>query len=292
MISIAAIIATWVLSGLTSNSHLLSLALIIATTMVMVRLNTIHAIMRTYSRMVSCSFLAISAIALPYFINPTDAALPLCFSIIYTLLFFSYQDNSSVGIIFISFLILGVASLIYIPVLFLVPILWIIISTRMMSMSARSFFASILGLITPYWFAAAYCLYNANIDMLISHITAIANFTPVADFESLEIRDIAIFAIVMLLFITGSIHFIRTSHNDKIRTRMIYESFIIMTLALIVFAALQPSEIPQLVPIMSISVSPLIAHYITYTNTRLTNLSFVGIVVIVVLTLAYHIWTL
>ena len=162
----------------------------------------------------------------------------------------------------------------------------------MMSMSARSFFASILGLITPYWFAAAYCLYNANIDMMISHITAITNFTPIADFESLEIRDIAIFAIVMLLFITGSIHFIRTSHNDKIRTRMIYESFIIMTLALIVFAALQPSEIPQLVPIMSISVSPLIAHYITYTNTRLTNLSFVGIVVIVVLTLAYHIWTL
>ena len=73
MISIAAIIATWVFSGLTSNIRLLSLALIIATTMVMVRLNTIHAIMRTYSRMVSCSFLAISAIALPYFINPTDA---------------------------------------------------------------------------------------------------------------------------------------------------------------------------------------------------------------------------
>ena len=171
--SIAALAATWGSFILTSNERLIALALILATTLVMVRLNTIHAIMRTYSRMVSCSFLAISAIALPYFIAPANAALPLCFSIIYTLLFFSYQDNSAVGIIFLAFLVLGIASLIYIPVLFLVPIFWIIISTRMLAMSPRTFFASILGLITPYWFAAAYCLYAANIDLLTNHIAAI-----------------------------------------------------------------------------------------------------------------------
>ena len=73
---------------------------------------------------------------------------------------------------------------------------------------------------------------------------------------------------------------------------MIYESFMIMNLALIVFIALQPTQMPQLIPIMAVSVSPLIAHYITYTNTRLTNLSFIGFIVIVILSLAYHIWTL
>ena len=40
--------------------------------------------------------------------------------------------------------------------------------------------------------------------------------------------------------IIGSIHFIRTSYGDKIRTRMIYETFIMISVACIIFIILQP----------------------------------------------------
>jgi len=265
---------------------------VLATAFVMVRLNTIHAIMRTYSRMISCSFLAISLIALPYFLNPLNAALPLCLSIIFTLLFFSYQDKTAVGIVFLTFVVLSIASLIYIKILLLVPILWIIIATRMMAMSPRVFFASLLGIVTPYWFYAAYCLYADRIDTLTDHVTGIADFTNISDISTLSLSDIAIFVIVTLLFFLGMTHFILTSHNDKIRTRMIFESFIITDIALLAFIILQPAEMECLVPMMAVGVSPLVAHYVTYTSSRLSNLSFLGMILIVVLSTAYHLWTL
>ena len=73
---------------------------------------------------------------------------------------------------------------------------------------------------------------------------------------------------------------------------MIFESFIITDIALLAFIILQPAEMECLVPMMAVGVSPLVAHYVTYTSSRLSNLSFLGMILIVVLSTAYHLWTL
>ena len=278
----------WVGSGLTAPEQLVSLGLIMATTFVMARLNTVHAIMRTYSRMPSCSFLAICAICLPCFLLPSTAMLPLCFCVACFLLFQTYQDKTATGIIFVVFAIIGASSLLFIQMLFLVPIMWIVMGTRMMAMSARTFWASILGLITPYWFAAVWFFYSSDIIQLVNHITSIADFSPLGVY-SWDVFSL-MFVLILLLCIIGTIHFVKTSHNDKIRTRMIYESFIFFNIAITAIIILQPVHMPKLLPIMAVSASPMLAHYATYTHSKFSNITFLLIVLLAIFSAAYHLW--
>jgi len=271
------------------NRGILSLAVILLTSWLMVRLNTIYALMRVYSRMISCSFLALSLIIMPVVVPLEGALLTLGMAIIYLLMFSCYQDKDTIGRIFLTFIVVGLISLLYIRVLYFLPFLWFILSTRMMAMSWRGFFASLLGLITPYWFAAVYCFATNKIPWLINHLTDVAVFTPIFDNAPTSVVDICMPAIIIVIVIMGIIHFINTSHNDKIKTRMIYESLIIINIAIIIFMVLQPVRISFLLPMLIVSGSPLVAHYVTYTNTRLTNLSFIVMLILVIGTSMYYI---
>jgi hypothetical protein len=290
MIAYAA--GVWVLGGIIEQQWYLQFAALMVSTFLMVELNNTNALLHIYSRMVSASFLALTCTAVFLFPSLRSSLCMLSFILFCTIIFHTYQDKESPGLTYFAFLCLGIASLMFIQVLFFIPFLWLMMRFKLMAFSWRMLWASLLGIITPYWFLIGWAVYTNRFDAFIDHFVSIAHFEPLFQYQHLTLNQLIVFGWVAIVALLGIAHYASQSVLDKIRTRMIYESFIIMTLALIVFAALQPSEIPQLVPIMSISVSPLIAHYITYTNTRLTNLSFVGIVVIVVLTLAYHIWTL
>lgn len=93
-----------------------------------------------------------------------------------------------------------------------------------------------------------------------------------------------------LLGVMGSIHFLRNSYLDKIKTRMIYETIIILLGFTLCFIILQPQHAPLLTPVLITVVAPLIAHYITFTRTFVTNLSFIAIIVTAFLLTALNSW--
>ena len=95
---------------------------------------------------------------------------------------------------------------------------------------------------------------------------------------------------VVILGIIGSIHFLRNSFFDKIRTRMIYYMLMSMLFLAVVFIVLQPQHARVLLRIITISSSILIAHYIALTKTRLTNISFILIVILTLILTVYNLW--
>ena len=289
---IALVLATavWLARGLVDEGLWLPFALVICTTWIVARTNTIHAIMRTYTRMMACSFLSMSLICLPYFIDPRGAGMALGFAMIFFFLFSTYQDKASVGTVFVTFAMVGFTSLLYVKTLYLVPILWIVLLSRMMAMSPRTFGASLFGLAAPYWFAATYCMAFADIDVMVRHLSGLWQLSPIPDWESVTLGAVAMFSIVVVLMLTGVIHFVNTSHNDKIKTRMIFESYMLMCAALTVFIVLQPKDVALLLPALIVTTAPLLAHYITYTETRLTNLSFLAMIALTALATWYHLW--
>lgn len=289
-ISATLITLIWVAVGLMVGNIWVQFTFTIASTLLMVELNNRNSLMRIYSRMVSCSFLALlTAVALP---SPTlkGAISTLCFIAFHLVIWNAYQNKRSAGWTFYAFFCIGLASMVFIQVFYYLPFLWLMMMVFTLSFSLRTFVASIIGIVSPYWFAAGFFIYNNNLQGLIDHLADFVNYSDLFDYSQITDHNIVNITFIAILAIIGMIHFLRNSYADKIRTRMIYESLIMIDVVSILFVILQPQHIYELQGIMVVNTAPLIAHYITFTHSRLSNICFVSILVLAAIILAYNIW--
>ena len=126
---------------------------------------------------------------------------------------------------------------------------------------------------------------------IVDHIATIANFEPLFIYKNCSINDFLPLCFIILLAITGSIHFLRTSYKDKIRTRMIYEMFITMSVATIVLILLQPQHANIATHLLIISTAPLIGHFLALTSTKITNIASLAIMATALVITALNLWT-
>lgn len=280
----------WVAVGFLVANIWVQFAFTILSTLLMVELNNHNSLMRTYSRMVSCSFLVfITMTSLP---TPSFKAsiVTMCSIAFYLIIWNSYHDKRAAGWTFYAFFCVGLASMVFIQVGYFLPFLWLMMMVFTNSFSFRNFFASIIGLIMPYWFSAGYFAYTNNINGLISHFAEFINYQDLFDYSQVTDHEVVILLFLIILSTLGSIHFLHTSYADKIRTRMIYNSFILINYVSLAFIILQPHHIKELGSIMIVNTAPLTAHFITYTKGKLANIVFISALVIMVLILLYNIF--
>lgn len=279
------------ISGLFSEGIWAQLALTAIATLLMVELNNRNSLIRIYSRMVSCSFLVMTMMT-PHKIESIDGCIvSMCFVAFYLALCNAYQDKKATGYVLWAFAAIGVASIVWIQILLFIPVLWVLTATNILAMSLRTFVTSILGVIMPYWFLSAYYIYIGDIMPIVDHIATIANFEPLFIYKNCSINDFLPLCFIILLAITGSIHFLRTSYKDKIRTRMIYEMFITMTVATIVLILLQPQHANIATHLLIISTAPLIGHFLALTSTKITNIASLAIMATALVITALNLWT-
>ncbi|MBR6963154.1 MAG: hypothetical protein IKH86_05910 [Prevotella sp.] len=281
----------WVAGGLTYDQQLWApYACTLVAAYLMVELNNINALLRIYSRMVSCSFLALTSLAAFQFSSLQGSIAQLCFVVFYICLFHAYQEKRGAGWVFYAFFCLGMASTVFVQVVFLVPFLWLILGRYLMALSARTFWASILGIIAPYWFVVVYYLGTNRMDDFVAHFAELGHFSPLFDYSSVSEHQIITFLFVALLALIGTIHFLRRSFLDKIRTRMLFHIFIHVNVLIVVFIILQPQHFDVLLKLMMVNTSILIAHYIALTRTRTTNISFYFMIAAALFLTIYNLW--
>jgi len=68
--------------------------------------------------------------------------------------------------------------------------------------------------------------------------------------------------------LTGIIHYMRKRYDDKIRTRMMLYVYVCVTVFLHVAFLLLPGQRMELLAMMAVSTSPLMAHYWAMTRGR------------------------
>lgn len=280
-----------IISGLFVEGIWVQLALTAVATLLMVELNNRNSLIRIYSRMVSCSFLVLTMMT-PHKIESTDGCIvSVCFVAFYLALFHAYQDKKATGYVLWAFTAIGIASTVWIQILLFVPVLWVLTGTNILALSMRTFVASIMGILLPYWFISAYYIYMGDITPLIQHVASIAEFGQPFEFDNCSINDLLPLGFIALLAITGSIHFLHTSYMDKIRTRMIYEMFITMTIATMVLIILQPQHANIATHMLIISTAPLIGHFLALTSTKITNIASLAFMAIALVITALNLWT-
>lgn len=280
----------WILAGLRDNTVWQAFGCIILATYLMVELNNSNALIRIYSRMVSCSFLVFTTMSASAYQSLPTAVAVLCLVGYYLAVFRCFQDNRATGWVFYAYLCIGLASIMYVQILFFLPVLWIIMASNLLAMSIKTFSASVLGILTPYWFMLAYYAATDNIGSLAAHFLALAEFGQIGGYTSLDGHKTATIAFILIAAAIGITHFLRTSSSDKIRTRMLYEIFITVDITAVIFLALQPQHYDMLLGIITVNTSPLIAHYISLTHTRLTNIVTISLIVLAITITVYNSW--
>lgn len=286
-------VAVWLMAGLVQEQWWIQFFCFTLASFLMVELNRINVLIRIYSRMVSVAFIVLSSAAVFLFPSIVGAVVQLFFIASLTALYNCYQDKDAPGWTFYAFLSLGIASIADIHILFFVPIFWLMMAVIVYSLCWRTFFASLFGLLTPYWFWIAWTFWreDGNPTPILQHFSDLASFQVPYNLE-LTTPQLLLLALVTVLGLIGSIHFLRTSYLDKIRTRQLYYSFFIIGLSALFFLILQPQHYDMLIRIMIIAASPLIGHFIALTRTRLTNIAFFVITGAILILTAVNLWIL
>ena len=279
----------WIAEGLVSGQQWIQFACFSATVYLMVELNNGNALIRIYSRMVSCTFLLLSSVTCFLYPSVSGAIAMLCIAAAYTALFHTYQTKSP-GWAFYTFLAIGAGSMAKVHLLFFVPVIWLLMATCLRSLGWRSFFASLLGLLTPYWFYTAWLIYKNDYTPLFSHFEQLTVFVSPHISYSASLIPVFSYLFIFLLAATGTIHFLRTSYKDKIRTRMLYHCFVTLNLFAILFLLLQPQHDDLLMRIIIINTSALTGHFVALTHTRITNIVFIGSAATALLLIALSLW--
>lgn len=280
----------WTAAGLFPQQWWVQLACFAVAAFLMLTLNNSYALLRIYSRMVSSAFLVLSCTACFLFDSLRGGIVQLCLIASCLMLFRCYRDKQALGWTYYAFLCIGLASTIFVQTLYFVPLLWLLMVTHLNALSGRTFVVSLFGVLTPYWFAIGWFIFQQDYDTLIGHFTALAEFQPVCDCSQLTLSQLLVFALTIILLTTGMVHFLRNSFKDKIRTRQFYGYFIIMAWASAIFLMLQPQHYDVLMRLIIINTAPVIAHFIALTYTKVTNVAFYVIVAACLLVTGYNLW--
>ncbi|MBR6591662.1 MAG: hypothetical protein IKK81_03440 [Prevotella sp.] len=280
----------WLACGLINHQWWIQFACFALSSYLMIELNNRNALIRIYSKMVSCAFLVLTVAACFMFSDIREPVAVLLVIATYIMLFRSYQDTNATGTVYYAFLCIGLASMSYVQMLYSLLPFWLMMLFFMQSMSVKTFWASVFGVLTPYWFAAAYFLYYADFSIPLAHFSGLFDFPNVLQLASLTMQQTIVLVFVTVLMMIGCVHFLNTSYNDKIRIRMMYYSFIFMGFLSLVFLLLQPHHYKLLMRMMIINTSPLIAHFIALTSTRITNVAFCTIVAIALIITGFNVW--
>jgi len=258
----------------------------------MAHLNSVNALIRIYSRMVTCSFLVFSCCSCFLFPSLQANFLQLCLAATLLLLFYSYQDKEGAAWVYYAFVCIGLGSIIFPQYLYFVPLFLLLTATHIQALSWRTLTAALLGICTPYWFFICWHFWQNDFTPLIAHFSQLGDLHFSKDILSIGLPRLLSFVFLCIMTITGTLHFLRKQSGDKIRTRQLYGFFIWTSLFTILCILLQPRYFDQLLPILIITVSPLTGHFLALTRTRITNIAFFVILATALLITAYNLWNI
>lgn len=283
-------IAVWLLSGLLKEGWWPQFVCYGVGVYLLIMLSHSQSLLRIRSHMVTCTFIALSSMACTLFGSLTGQVTQLfCISAL-LMLFTIYQNDQATGRVFYAFAFLGIASMMHVQILWLVPVIWLLMAFQLMAFSWRIWTASVIGLITPYWFLSVWFVYLWDFSPLLQHFTPLWEVGTPFDYSRLTIGQWAAYGLTAVLTLTGIVHFWHRSYEDKIRIRLFYGFFTYLGLLCLLIIAILPHHYDPFIRLAFVCASPLVAHFMALTSTRITNIAFFVITALTVLVTILNLW--
>lgn len=271
-----------------SWTGLASILICALTGYIMIEMNTAFTLIRTRTTLHVSFYWFLTAACL--FLHPfhTDNLIPLTFIITLFQLFRSYESGQASGSIFHAFFFTGLGSIFFPQLLYFVPLYYIgMVSFR--SLSAKTFFAGLIGLLTPYWFLFSYAFYYDKMELFYSPLQALVHFPPVS-YGALPPNELINCGVITLLSLICSVHYFLVSYLDKTRTRLFVSFLIAVEAWIYLLGILQPQHFNALLQLQLIICSILTGHLFTLTRNRFSGIFFIVTFVILITLAIYNLW--
>ncbi len=206
-------------------------------------------------------------------------------------LFKSYQQIHSSGILFYTFLFMGLGSLFLPQLIFFIPIFWIG-AYNLQSLSFKSFLASIIGFVLPYWFLLGHAYFYNDMKLFYAPFQELAAFYPIDFAKEIPVWTLTTLSYVFLIYIISSIHCIMTGYEDKRQTRVYLNFLIFLNFCFFLYILLQPAQSIQILPMLLVGVSILAGHLFILTKSRSSNVFFIFTIACLAGLFGFNIWML
>ncbi|MCF0198668.1 MAG: hypothetical protein HUK02_05000 [Bacteroidaceae bacterium] len=282
----------WWPTGYYTQEGLVALLLCACTTYVILETNNSNLLIRVRSRAVSSVWLVtIGAIGWLHVFSPSLVA-TLCVAMSFYVFFPAYQHPQPVVEVFHTFLLLAVACLCLPQTLFVVPFYYWHLAVFLRAFTFRSFLAGLMGFLLPALFVGCYCLLREDPTFLLAWWDQWNTLVPIApqNYQQWALPELLTLCFCAVVVVWCLLMYFTHRYDDKIRTRMLYYIYIFQTVVLLAVMVLQPQYALELLPMMLVCATPVVAHYFTLTTTWVCTviflLAFLGLLVVALVTMA------
>ena len=252
-------------------------------------LNNRNVLLRISSRFISSLFAVLLAVIVQLHSFQLGHVV-LVLSLVSFFPFFQMYQSASPFLSFFTYLPLALVSLVFPPILFLVPVYWLC-QMYMRGFSLKSGVASLLALAFPYWMAFGVRFFFGEYDAWIpvqmawppvfSPSFSLSGFLPIQDeftaadihanYENMSPRQIVQFVYILLLLAVGIVDLFLKKYLDKTRTRILYHVIVIHALFVIFLLLFQMQYFYQLFPLLVADAAIMGGHFMAQTYNRFSH---------------------
>lgn len=294
-ITAALVAVLWLLPDFASPSLWMGLGCAALMSYVVVEWNNQYQLLRIRSRMNSITFMSL-LVVFPALHAWSWQLLPaLAFLLSYFIVFRTYGESEPQGYVFYAFLLLSVGSVWFPALLLFLPFFYFALGRQLRAITPHSLSASWFGLLLPWACALAYWGYTHRLHT--EHWQSLLPTLPHSweHYGQVPLAQWVALAFLGLLDGLSVGHFVRTSFNDKIRTRQYYYFLLVQHLPLWTLLLLLPQHFDVLLPLLIVHATPFVAHYFALARGRIVEWWFsCSLVLLALLGLCnyFDLWTL
>lgn len=191
-----------------------------------------------------------------------------CLILAIYLLFRSYNDETAVHNVYKMSLIIAVGSLFWVHLLWFIPLLWIGMY-NFRTISPRTFAASLLGLLTVYWFVLGWCVWQSDFRPFTVSFAVLFRIDFLS-FHSSHLLEWTTILFIVVLTLVSSVNLLKYEHEDSLRSRQYLSFLVLFAVWAFTLSLLYEQASEEFLQIACIPVSILTAHFFTVKRNKYT----------------------
>ena len=219
--------------------------------------------------------------------NWSESASTLAIILAISSLFESYQQIRAEKQAFDISILLSISSLFWIKTVYLLPVFWIGMY-MMKTLNFRSFLASLIGIITPYWFAFFYFAYSDNYTPLLNYFESAIHFN-LFSYTEIALYNWIHMGITLIASIFAIGHSMFSSFNDKIRSQSYLNFLFLMLISTYVLIIVDFTNCGSIIYLNYLVSAFLISHLFASVRGRFSSFLFQAMLLTYIL---IYIWSL
>jgi len=212
----------------------------------------------------------------------------LCMVLVIYALFNVYQQPEATGKMFNAGVYLGIAGLFMPQALWFVPLLWMGMY-QFLTLSYRSFVASLLGVLTIYWIVLGWCVWTHDYSMFTLIYSSLKEVDFLSVFLSFRYYQLGFFIVLLLVFV-AFFHIKMDAMNNRVRVRQMLSFLIYMSIWSLALVCIYSADADAFIVLFYLPVSIIMAYFFENLKARFRFLLFYLVLAINAFSFMLRLW--